>query len=107
MDFGTRLKKIRQAKEISQEELAKMIQTSRSNIANYETGKNMPSLDILNKLSQALNVSTDYLLGNSSLDFELELAKIGLSTKDMNTISEETKAEIKNFVEYIINKEKK
>lgn len=65
MNFGNNLKKIRQEKEMTQEELAKKINTSRSNIANYENDKNMPSIEILNNLSEALNCSTDYLLGKS------------------------------------------
>lgn len=65
MSFGNNLKKIRQEHEMTQEELAKRIDTSRSNIANYENDKNMPSIEILNKLSEILNCSTDYLLGKS------------------------------------------
>lgn len=63
MSFGKILKKLRTDVELTQEELAKKINTSRSNIANYENDKNMPSLDILNSLSSVFNVSTDYLLG--------------------------------------------
>lgn len=63
MSFGNNLKKIRQDNNLTQEELAKKINTSRSNIANYENDKNMPSVDVLEKLSKALNCSTDFLLG--------------------------------------------
>ena len=65
MSFGNNLKKIRQNNKMTQEELAKKVNTSRSNIANYENDKNMPSIEILNKLSEILNCSTDYLLGKS------------------------------------------
>lgn len=65
MSFGNNLKKIRQEHDMTQEDLAKRINTSRSNIANYENDKNMPSIEILNKLSEILNCSTDYLLGKS------------------------------------------
>ena len=51
MSFGDNLKKIRQDCNLTQEELAKKIDTSRSNIANYENNKNMPSIDVLSKLS--------------------------------------------------------
>lgn len=67
MSFGTNLKKIRQDNDLTQEELAKKINTSRSNIANYENDKNMPSIDILEKLSEILNCSIDYLLGKSDI----------------------------------------
>ena len=67
MSFGNNLKKIRQEHEMTQEELAKKINTSRSNIANYENDKNMPSIETLNNLSEVLNCSTDYLLGKSNI----------------------------------------
>lgn len=67
MSFGNNLKKIRQENEMTQEELAKKINTSRSNIANYENDKNMPSIEILNKLSEILNCSVDYLLGKTNI----------------------------------------
>lgn len=67
MSFGTNLKKIRQDNNLTQEELAKKIDTSRSNIANYENDKNMPSIDILEKLSEIFNCSIDYLLGKSDI----------------------------------------
>lgn len=65
MSFGNILKKVRIDNNYTQEELAKKINTSRSNIANYENEKNMPSIEVLNKLSHVLGVSIDYLLGKS------------------------------------------
>lgn len=66
MTFGNILKNLRQDNNMTQDELAKKIDTSRSNIANYENGKNMPSVDILEKISKLFGVSTDYLLGKSN-----------------------------------------
>lgn len=66
MSFGNILKKIRQENNLTQEELAKKINTSRSNIANYENDKNMPSIDMLEKLSKILGCSIDYLLGKTT-----------------------------------------
>ena len=65
MSFGNNLKKIRLDNDLTQEELAKKINTSRSNIANYENDKNMPSVDILEKMSKALSCSVDFLLGKN------------------------------------------
>ena len=58
MSFGINLKKLRQDNNLTQEELAKKINTSRSNIANYENDKNMPSVDILEKISKIFNWRT-------------------------------------------------
>lgn len=56
---------MRQENGLMQEELAKKVNTARSNIANYENDKNMPSVDILEKLSEILGCSIDYLLGKT------------------------------------------
>lgn len=60
--FGDMLRKLRTENNLTQNELAKKIDTSRSNIANYENGKNKPSIDIVCKLSRFFNCSIDYLL---------------------------------------------
>ena len=67
MSFGTILKKVRLDRGYTQEELAKKVDTSRSNIANYEVDKNMPSIEMLDKLSAVLGVSTDTLLGKEEI----------------------------------------
>jgi len=65
MSFGNILKKIRQENGLTQEELAQKVNTARSNIANYENDKNMPSVEILKELSKYFNCSIDYLLGKT------------------------------------------
>lgn len=84
MDFGNILKKIRQDNNLTQEELAKKIDTSRSNIANYENNKNMPSIDILDKLSKIFNVSTDYLLGKSDIRNYSDIKKLNVQDFAVN-----------------------
>lgn len=112
MSFGDNLKKIRQDCNLTQEELAKKIDTSRSNIANYENNKNMPSIDVLSKLSEILDCSVDYLLGktnkkNSNETDPLGLAKIGFSMKDYNPPTETQKQQIKGLLEVIMKDNKK
>lgn len=112
MSFGDNLKKIRQNCNLTQEELAKKINTSRSNIANYENNKNMPSIDVLSKLSEILDCSVDYLLGktnerNPKETDPLGLAKIGFNMKDYNPPSETQKQQIKGLLEVIMKDNKK
>ncbi len=88
MNFGTILKHLRQIHFLSQEELANKLNISRSNIANYETSKNLPSVEILQKISTLFGVSTDYLLGNTDIDnpkqiLEEKLAALHLSEKEL------------------------
>ena len=63
IEFGERIKKLRKQKTLTQEQLAKRLWVTKSIISAYESGNKYPSLDMLIKLSQTFNVSTDYLLG--------------------------------------------
>lgn len=106
MSFGANLRRIRLEKGYTQEELAKKINTSRSNIANYEVDKNKPSLEMLNKLSEVLGVSSDVLLGNSSLSNDTML-KIGLDMKKYNPPTEAQKKQIEEFARFVLKDNKK
>jgi len=58
-----RLKELRRAKDITQEELAKQMQLSPSTIGMYETGRREPDFETLQKFADFFHVSTDYILG--------------------------------------------
>lgn len=64
MTFGERIKKIRNEKAITLEELAKRIKVSNGTISRWETGeiKNIRS-DKIGPLADALGTSSDYILG--------------------------------------------
>lgn len=63
--FMTRLRTAREMRSLSQAELAAKTGLPPSSIAHFEGGKRKPSFDNLRKLSEALEVSTDYLLGRT------------------------------------------
>lgn len=58
-----RSKKMANGKKISQEELAKIMEVSRSTVAMWEIDASVPDIETLKKLADFFNVSTDYLLG--------------------------------------------
>ena len=64
MKFPERLKSIRKAKNITQTELAELLNISKSTIGMYEVGSREPNFEILKNLADFFNVSVDYLLGN-------------------------------------------
>lgn len=63
MTFGTRLRELRKAKRISQEELGKVIHVSKVSISGYENDTREPSQEALTALANYFDVTTDYLLG--------------------------------------------
>ena len=58
-----RLRNLREAKKMSQNDVAKILGISRTAYVKYETGESRP-VRKLNELSTLFNVSTDYILGN-------------------------------------------
>jgi len=62
-DIGARLKRIRKKKGFSLRGLGKAAHVSHSFIADIESGRSKPSLDTLNSLAKALDVSILELTG--------------------------------------------
>lgn len=56
------LREIRKEKNITQIRLSIAAEVSQETISAYESGKALPSVDTLIKISKFLNVSIDYLL---------------------------------------------
>ena len=64
-DIGRRIRIQRRYLNITQGELANMIGVSPSYIGHLERGNRQASLETLVALANALDVSTDYLLGRT------------------------------------------
>ncbi len=63
--FAERLRAARELREMSQGELADKAGLQPSAISHFETDGRLPSFDNLKRLADALNVTTDYLLGRT------------------------------------------
>lgn len=61
--FAERLKVARELRGLKQSELANQAGIPPSSVAHFEGGSRKPSFDSLRRLSNALEVTTDYLLG--------------------------------------------
>ena len=62
-EFSENLKRIREARNKKQKEIAKLIGVSEPTYSNYEKGKREPNILTIKKIAKALNVSGDELLG--------------------------------------------
>ena len=90
------IKKLRTKFGYTQQELADKIQLSKSTIAMLENGSRLPSIDTLVKLSNIFNVSTDYLLGNTTMENPKNEIENYLST--LNLTEEEYSLYIENAI---------
>lgn len=64
--IGARITEARQRLELRQEDLAQRVATTQRQISRYERGLTLPGVMMLSQLSDALNVSVDWLLGRSN-----------------------------------------
>lgn len=71
--IGDRLRKLRG--KMSQEEVAEKVGISRARLSHYETGRSEPDSEILGKLAEFYNVTTDFLITGKN------------QTGDMNSFS--------------------
>ena len=67
LSVGENIRKVRTIRNISRKELAEKLNLSISAIQKYENGTVSPTIDTLVKISEALNVTIDYLLGISNI----------------------------------------
>ncbi|MCM1494707.1 MAG: helix-turn-helix domain-containing protein [Bacteroides sp.] len=63
--IGKQIKELRKSKHLTQTELSEYLNVGQSTLANFENGKRIIPVDIIIKLANYFNVTTDYLLGLS------------------------------------------
>lgn len=104
-DFGQRLKNARKLRNLTQKELAETLSIAQSTIASYENNSRFPGESLLVKLSETLNVRTDYLLGTT------EYASLYQATKQNNIITDLTATQYEDLnqslIEWIITGKEK
>lgn len=121
MDIHSRIKKLRQERGWTQEELANKIGIQQKQVSAYERSVNFPSTEILIKLAEVFDVSLDYLaFDKASISAKVEVKDRELlryfetidkmNEKDKNTVKEilhlvVTQKKFKNSLEQN-NKEK-
>lgn len=66
--FPNILKQLRKSRKVNQATLAEALGMSQASITSWENGKRMPDIEMIVKLADYFNVSTDYLLGRVPLD---------------------------------------
>ncbi len=81
--LGDKIREIRLARKISQVELAKILDVTKQSVSNWENENIQPSIEMLSKIADALNVSTDFLL---SRDDRRYLDVTGISEKSIQNL---------------------
>lgn len=78
--ISTRIKQLREEKNLTQAELAKQLGITRSSANAWEMGISVPSTQYIIELAAMFKVSTDYLLG---VDATCSVDLSGLTERDI------------------------
>ena len=63
--FSSRLKMLRSEKNLTQKQLADILNMQNTAISKYELGERTPDIDSLVKIADKLGINTDWLLGRT------------------------------------------
>jgi MerR family transcriptional regulator, light-induced transcriptional regulator len=85
MDFGTRLKQVRKARNMTQLQLAKLLGVEQSAISNYEKNLRTPTASIILQIASHLEVRVDELLVDVPRD-SVEKAYSDISNTNMTDL---------------------
>lgn len=64
-DTGGKIRELRKDRGLNQDQLAELASLNRVTVAKYESGRVEPGAQALSRIADALEVSTDVLLGRS------------------------------------------
>ncbi len=62
-NFANNIKRARESSKMTQQQVADILNTSRTNITKYELGTLEPNIETIGQLAELYNVSTDWLFG--------------------------------------------
>lgn len=85
VNMGEKLKSLRIENKLTQKQVAERIGLAISAISSYESGTRYPSYESLVKLSRIFHVSTDYLLGSTSVR---NIDVTGLDDKEIEVVAQ-------------------
>jgi transcriptional regulator with XRE-family HTH domain len=107
MSLAKKLVELRKERNLTQKELAKSIGVHFSHMSRYERGISLPSIDVVKKIAQVFNVSTDYLLlDDAQAIVETKIPDVELLRlfQDISHMSEQERAAIKIVLEGMVVK---
>ncbi len=100
MTISERIRLTRQQKDMSQKALAEIAGVNLKSLSRYELGTSIPPADIIKKLADAMQVSTDTLLSDEKINIQdKELLRKFEVIQDMQG---ETKKTVINLIDLAI-----
>jgi transcriptional regulator with XRE-family HTH domain len=103
MTLGEQITLLRKKKGISQNELGKAVGTSGDIIGRYERDEVKPSIEVVIKIADTLEVSIDYLVGKSAVELDKGVLK---KIQDIQKLNPEDKAHVFALLDAFLQSQK-
>lgn len=104
--FGEIIRELRKDKNLTQKELANILDVTNGTISNYEKEEHEPSIEALKKLADYFEVSIDYIIGRIRFNFDYSIMNKNIegqyTVSDLlNDILDLSMHDTKMVVEYV------
>ena len=107
MEFVERLKTLRKQVQLTQAQIAEKLDISQQAYASWERGTKKPIQENLVKIAQVLNVSVDYLVGNSDYtEDKLDNVELLFRMNSKGLTDEEKEIFKKELIEFMKERKK-
>jgi transcriptional regulator with XRE-family HTH domain len=104
--FGKKLRECREAKDLSQNEFAKLIEVHHSIIGKYERDEVKPTIDVVKKIADALETTVGYLLGEAKNVSAIKDQAMLKRINDINNLPETDREHILYAIDGLIKSAK-
>ena len=102
--IAEKIKMLRNANNMTQAELARKLNVTRSSVNAWEMGISIPSTTFIVELAQLFKVSTDYLLGYSDVRCGEELRKLNQAFQGLPEAERES---LMDYLDFLSAKQKR
>jgi transcriptional regulator with XRE-family HTH domain len=99
MTLGQQITALRKKKGISQADLGKRVETSGDIIGRYERDEVKPSIEVVIRMADVLEVSLDYLVGKTDIQLDKSTIK---RIRDIETLPDSDKVHIFYAIDNLI-----
>lgn len=107
-DTGEKIRELRKERGLNQDQLAELASLNRVTIAKYESGRVEPGAQALSRIADALEVSTDILLGRADEPAhekpeEPKTPQIRIVSSMMENLPQDTQDQIVAIVQAVVS----
>ena len=99
--LGDRLKQARKAKNLTQKQLADLIDVKHNSISDWENNLHNPNVDQIKQLSKALDVEITWFYSDDELKLLSDSTSNDYLTWNGKQLPKKAKEELDNFIEYL------